>query len=358
MGINLDSLTNKLMKNINKGDMVLSPIGVWSALAIAGQTYPQTLKNLNVTEQESLYALDTYYSSAKESQELSYTNLAWANDPKLLENMTEIQSINVSSPIPTQTEADALVKDQTQGLIDKFPGDISGADSVFTNIISMILEWKEPFKVIPKDTSLNYWEVDNTMLSRGSQREAGFVGFTKDEEENLFGFFLKSSTSQGCYVISVVSVDDNPHKESALNIAHNIANNNQLLLTPEELLSENISQGNNFTISKQRGTNDSYAVDIPAWDIKSTHVLDNIFDISSDASLIQEAVAQYQVNGFKAAAVTTMIMRSAFLPKEIYHTELKFDKPFASVAMYDTPEWKKTPVFISWTETAVEPKEI
>lgn len=75
----------------------------------------------------------------------------------------------------------------------------------------------------------------------------------------------------------------------------------------------------------------------------------------SDAVCIQKAVASYDREGFKAAAVTGMMVRAAAAaPREtkVRQIDLRFDRPHAVVAVARGGAWEGIPLFSSWVSPA------
>lgn len=350
-------ITEKVLEDADDGNFVFSPFGIWAVFAMSNYTFDEVLENLGMGKEDAFSFLEEMTKNANNSDELSVANLIWAENSEWLSEIPKSDVISAESAIPSQEKADAIVEEFTKGLIDKYPGDLSGVILAFTNIITMILEWDKPFKVFANSDEMSFWKVDEVMRTDGSQDYNETVGFVRDSDSNLFAVFQKYS-SKDSKVISVVSTDSETRKESALRLAQDIVEGKIKPIAPMNLfVEEHVSSGDNFEISKVYKEKDSYSVKIPAWELDSTLLLNDLFVLPSDSSMIQKCVAKYQVEGFKAAAVTGMMMRSAMIMSESFHVDVKFDKPFTSAAVYSgNSEWAKIPAFISWTETAVEPK--
>jgi len=349
------TITEKILNNIPEGDYVISPIGIWAVFAMSGYTFKEVLKNLNLSKEDAFAMLEQYTEETADTDELMIKNLIWTQDSELVKNTPESEHVGVSSPIPSQEAADKIVEEFTKGLIKEFPGDLSAALTVFTNIITMVLEWKKHFTVVNND-DMKYWNVNEIMMDKGKQKDNGEVNFVYDDDRNLFAVFTKYS-KENCQVISVISTDKEIRKESAFKVLQDVVEGERKTIAAEDLFAEDITQRSNFSITKTRAENDSYSVQIPAWELDVTTDLNNLFLLPPNTSMIQKAVAKYQVSGFKAAAVTAMMTRSAMIMGESYDVCLDFDKPFASAAVYESENWSNIPAFISWTESAVEPKD-
>lgn len=351
-----ETILDKIIEKADNGDFVCSPVGVWAVFAMAGYTFEEALENLSMTQEEAFEKLEQYSESSQKTDELLLKNFIWAEKEDFIKNTPDSDYIE-KGKIPSQKEADEIVKEFTKGLIDKFPGDLSQAILVFTNIITMVFEWKKEFDVIKTpDSMMLQWLVDEVLYEEGKQDDNGEVMFTYDDDNNLYALFAKYS-GNGSYVISAVSTNDEISRDKTINVLYDVIEKKRKLLVAKQLFEQGITVGNNFEIKEFRqGVKDTYSVTIPAWEIESTLDLTNVFTMPGDTTMLQKAIAKYQVKGFKAAAVTAMLTRSAFIPPEkTYHVELQFDKPFASLAMYSSKEWKQTPAFVAWTEKAVEP---
>lgn len=351
-----DQITNKMLNKLEEApNFVFAPIGVWAVFAMSGYSLDASLKILDLDKDEALNLLEAYSQEAESTDELSMTNLVWAKNSNLILT-PESKHIETTCPVPSQEKANEIVNKLTEGLITEYPGDVDGADIVFTNILTMIFNWEQKFTPVPSPENFAFWKTDKVLLAKENQNESGDVGFVYDDDDNLFAVFSKYSQS-GSKVISIVSTDDEIRKESAFHTLQDIVEGKKRVMPSSHLYNESITKGSNFNIDMVKGPQDSYEVKIPAWSISTLIDLNDVFGLDGQSSLAQEAVAQYQTEGFKAAAVTSMMMRSMMPVNKKCHTSLQFDKPFASAAVYRGGHWNKIPAFLAWTGEAVEPNE-
>ncbi len=133
-------------------NVIVSPIGLTWSLAMAadgaaGETRARLLKALDLNEPEDAAAL---------AESMKDTGLRWANaafaDPglKLLPDYVERLNTVYGAPcfpLNDQSEADAWVSEQTEGLLDGLPasGSFQEAQLVLLNAVSMDAEWASPF---------------------------------------------------------------------------------------------------------------------------------------------------------------------------------------------------------------------
>lgn len=351
-----DQITNKMLNMLEEdSNFVLAPIGVWAVFAMSGYSVESSLKNIDMDKDEAFKLLETYSQQTENTDELTMANMIWAKNFNLI-LAPESKYIETTSPVPSQQKANEIVNKLTEGLITEYPGSVDGVDIAFTNVLTMIFNWAQKFTPVPTPENLPFWETDKVLSAKGNQYESGNVEFVYDDEDNLFAVFSKYSQGSS-KVISIVSTDDETRKDSAFQTLQDIVEGKKTVFPASYLYGGGITRGGNFSIDMVKSNQDYYDVKIPAWDIRTLTDLSSTFNLDGQTSLVQEAVAQYQTEGFKAAAATSMMMMSMMPIHKKYYTSLQFDKPFASAAVYRGRHWNNVPAFLSWTGKAVEPNE-
>lgn len=356
MAQNRTNITEKMLQSTPEGNFVLSPLGVWATLLISSYSIPEAMALINADEDKRAELFDKLSRTVEfcsDHEEISISNFAWANDKNLLPTYPNDTTADTRSPMPSKKDADALIAELTKGIITEHPSDLTDP-LIFTNVLSVFMEWTKPFKTY-SNTELDYWMVKDILSDFGTQGENGEVKYVQDEDGHYFGVFSKKSI-HNTIVSSVVSLDGEVRKESALRIANQISRGKANLI-PLWRNDAQIPQTDNFRTKMMITESPSYSIQIPAWEMRTSLDLGQSFELPPDLALVQESYAKYQVKGFEAVAVTAMMARAAMIMEKQLYTWLDFDKPFASAVHTPEGPLKGMPLFIAWTEEGVEPEE-
>ena len=356
---------------------VASPLGAWMLLAFLSekQKSPLLEKLLGTDTANAAAILEGLLKNIPEP--IAATVHGWVNPnaegryADLFARSRFAKEIEVKRP--SEEELNKWAKDNTKEIIEKFP---LVPDESFTGLFASALatdvKWMKPLTVdaAPEDSA---WGVDTVLFDDNENN------FSVVVNEELHTFIVHSNRSKDKLLVhSIIPVED-VAAEEVMRLANDIATGvinvrGKQNAEEAELLAEALEKG---TILKKVGeqvVDDPYTQFIlngwlPAWESE------NKFDLSSKdlgfgesinvgkneiLDAVQVTKAQYGAEGFKAAAITAvMVSRAAVVFKEkrkvpVY--EVGFNKPYAVVAVYDDfkSPWHKVPVFTGYIKEAVK----
>lgn len=268
----------------------------------------------------------------------------------------------VSESMPSQSELDQWAATHTDGMIEKFPLDItSDVFFVLANAIATRIKWDKNFDT--EDIS-NSWGVQN-LLHEDNLHQTYLID---DDRGRTFAVHVARGNS--IEVLSVIAEDPAvPHRD-VLKLAERLANHNIYPVhTPRE-------GSPLYDIRKRVGLDDTYEVWLPAWSTRGNIDLTKLeLHLDSavksallkggDLSAMQSVYAKYSAEGFEAAAVTgIMVMRSSVIiptNRDVLHYTIRFDHPYAVVARWEGYDrehvlWRGLPIFSGIVREAEEPE--
>ena len=271
-----------------------------------------------------------------------------------------------TGPVPSQAEADAWARDHTDGLIERFPVDISGMAAVLASALATRIKWLRPYDVTDAGELHSPWSArvaDALTLgdAHGYFTDVEGVG-TVAVHTALGGDSLQVTSVIGRRGVSF---------EAVLATAHDIARREATgSPTARRALSGMLlGEGEFWTITEERRPGaDGVRVVLPAWEASSSHDLNAdpglgfgavgralaaAVPAAPDVQARQAAVARYGRWGFVAAAVTAVAQRSAMVSSaRVRSATLRFGHPYAVVAVTRGRRrgdpWAGVPVFAAW----------
>ncbi len=284
-------------------------------------------------------------------------------------------------PIPSPAEADAWARENTRGLIDRFPLTLDPRTVlVLASALGTDVSWTVPFETTPA-TALgdSPWTVSTALRAPAghdvrivADDEAGDVAVHSAEANPVEGW------SDGLRVVSVIGAPD-VAPATVLAAAHRAALHG---VRAHSLFDLPLGDGHAWTITEEQapvrtesGRDEAYDAVLPAWTASSDHDLladaslgfdaagtavARLFGSALDVAARQVARAEYTRVGFRAAAVTAMAwMTSAPPPPRpgvLRTATVRFGRPYAVVAVARQPEgpWHGLPVFSAWVADAAE----
>jgi hypothetical protein len=295
---------------------------------------------------------------------------------RLLDYLRRLAAHTDSGPIPSQTEADAWAREHTLGLIERFP--LSVEPSVVLLLATAIaarVSWVLPFEVASADEALlpahPGFAGKPLLTGPGPMAWRGFI----DTDAGMLAGYTASSDG-GLYVTSAVGAAD-ADPAAVLDATQRLAIAVAAHEPPDSpsLFDLELGDGPAWRISEETttfsGSAERYEIFVPAWEATSDHRLGaDLGFAEAGAALIellppggyqvdarQSAMARYTREGFEAAAVSGLAVRtSASLPREgpVRTARLEFTRPHAVVAATAGEEgWDGLPVFTAWVTEAV-----
>ncbi|BBX73365.1 hypothetical protein MSHI_12710 [Mycobacterium shinjukuense] len=278
-----------------------------------------------------------------------------------------------TGPVPTQADADDWARTHSDGLIERFPVDVTGMTAVLASALATRIGWVRPYDVTDAAELNSPWSAQVTAALTLS----GADGYLTDVAELGTVAVHTAAATDALQVTSVIASKDAGF-EAVLAAAHDIARRAATGRTVRrrELSDMPLGDGEFWTITEDRRPGgDHIRVVLPAWHAASDH------DLTVDAGLgfgaagralamaasvppeiaaRQSALARYGRWGFEAAAVTAVALRSAMATsRRSRSATLRFGHPYAVVAVArgrrrDDP-WAGVPVFAAWVG---EPAEV
>lgn len=348
------------------GHSVSSPLGAWLLLALAAPLAKGPVRTdlediLGVDAKRARRALDQLLADPPgviRSAFAVWGVPAWPGDlPTAVE----------TGPVPTQAEADAWARERTDGMIGRFPVDVSEMMAVLATALATRIAWLRPYDVTGAAELRSPWSARVAEVLRGAD------GYLTDVA-GLGTVAVHSAVGGDSLQVTSVIARDDASPEAVLAAAHEIAWREVTgsTLRRRELSELPLGDGQFWSITEDRRPGaDQVRVVLPAWQASSNH------DLTSDAGLgfravgralaealpavpdiqaRQSAVARYNRWGFEAAAVTAVALRSAMMPTGLSRTAtLRFGHPYAVVAIVGRragrakrDPWAGVPVFAAW----------
>ncbi|GGU38694.1 hypothetical protein [Nocardioides albus] len=260
-------------------------------------------------------------------------------------------------PLPEQAGLDAWADEHTRGLITEFPLEIDPWTLlVFASALVVTPRWSEPLDD----------DGDGLLLLEG-----GFQAVVETEAAGPVAVACPPS-EDGISVYSVIA-------------ANGVAADDVWRAAEEVVRRVDAGEVQNRTFDPgDAGTGHAWTVrevtafgsapadrwrsHLPEWSAEDRHDLaaaPGVAEIAggvmaaietdTEAVCVQKAVASYDREGFKAAAVTGMMVRAATgAPREttVRQIDLRFDRPHAVVAVARGGAWEGIPLFDSWVTPA------
>ncbi len=351
------------------GHSVSSPLGAWLLLALAAPLAQGSVRNdlediLGVDVRRARRALDELLSDPPEVVRSALAVWGVPNWPGGLPAAVE------TGPVPTQAQADAWARDHTDGMIDRFPVDLSDMTAVLASALATRIAWLRPYDVTGAAELRSPWS------TRVAEVLSGADGYLTDVAGLGTVAVHTAVGSDSLQVTSVIARDDAP-SEAVLAAAHDIAWRQATGSTVRrrKLSDLPLGDGELWTITEDRRPGgDQVRVLLPAWKAMSNHELTAdpglgfgavgralAAALPEDAAgpgvqARQSAVARYNRWGFEAAAVTAVALRSAMMSSGLSRTAtLRFGHPYAVVAIVGRrpararrDPWTGVPAFAAW----------
>lgn len=344
---------------------VTSPLGAWLILALVaplsrGADRDELENILGVDAKQARRALDELLADPPDVVRAALAVWGVPNWPGPLPAAVE------TGQVPTQAQADRWARDRTDGLIERFPVDLSGMTSVLASALATRIAWLRPYEVDGAAALRSPWS------SRVGQALTldGADGYLTDVA-GLGTVAVHTAVGSGSLrVTSVIARQDAPSEE-VLAAAHDFARREatDAAVRRRDLSDLPLGDGEFWTIIEDRRPGgDQVRVVLPAWAASSDH------DLTADPGLgfgpagralaaltagpqdlqaRQSAVARYGQWGFEAAAITVLALRGAMTSTARSRTAtLRFGHPYAVVAVTGARRrrdpWAGVPVFAAW----------
>jgi len=367
---------------------ISSPLGAWMLLAqlAGGNSLMLNVEELDRIENCLGMPLPAAFDYTNEllrnvPAAIKAAGAAWIRETYQLDsagvewvvNTRHQESTVVNQHMATKGELDEWAKENTLGIIEKFPFEPDDETLfILANALATKISWRTPFEMA--DGSLIHsWDKKSVLHSKFWDHSKRFV---RDSKGELYGVLV--NTGDNIFVTAVIAENPDVSPERVLEVAEALARNDEDSITTE-LASGLPAEGNIFKIEDRESLNgDKYEAFIPAWSADSTHALSDMglpfleasHAISSNGDLVVDALqiakARYHRVGFEAAAITSMragALNSMMKQSPAKFVSLNFNHPFAVAASHRAPSlfgddtWRDLPVFTAWIVEAEEATE-
>ncbi len=266
-------------------------------------------------------------------------------------------------PVPSQEEADRWARENTLGLIDRFPIGMNPPPlCVLAGALAARISWTVPFDIADAAEFRSAWRGPVGTVLRTPLHAHRCAVVRHDGAGDLA---MHRAHANGMTVTSVIAAPDVPAAR-VLDAAHDAARGR---VHRYSLFDLPLGDGPSWTIEESEGEDrqESLSAVLPAWSASAVHGLtDPRLGFGHAAAALarlfgtdlweakQAAVARYHRRGFEAAAVTALAMPTSYRvprPGRQRQALLRFDRPYAVVAVATTHRpsvWDGLPVFSAW----------
>lgn len=376
----LDVFSEKFHKAFPEEHRIASPLGAWCLLAFVAandaNAKPEVIKNLGCSPAEAKTILTALLKEKPAVVSLAVNSwlapgaAGGEGFVKWSESVKDLHTANVG--IPQKEELNDWVSTESLGLIEDFPVSIDPDNfiALFATVIATDIKWDVPLDVITHKSMETAWGIEKCLIDR----KENVAHIHRDSMHGDFAVHCGTTGEKDLNVYSVIALSDNVSEADTMAVARSIATGHFKSVALSELP---LGESENGTLAIRElkyadKTDDVFTTVLPAW--KSSNTFDLLpVDLgfgqsverfvgsarNIDIDVKQVTVAEYNAVGFKAAALTyMMVSRSAAMPTGVkaLNAIITFNRPYAVVATVNTnnPAWNSVPVFDGWITEAVE----
>lgn len=276
----------------------------------------------------------------------------------------------IEKRIPEKAELDEWLAKNTHNILTEFPfTPDSNTDAIFASIIATDISWSVPFKSHPANEDWAAWKLEKVLYDGDNYHTHLY------EVDGKLYLVHSAYSKEAVTVKSVLPLQDATQAE-LLKAADDIATGFG------KIVDHRFSDGNNKVLTSgnfdvmfehvgmKTTTGDEdffFDVELPAWETTDKFDLKDPalgFAIAAELTgnqsfeACQVVKASFQLTGFKAAALTTMMVgrSAAFVPTErvpVYRA--KFNKPFSVFVVSDNKAFRHLPLFTGVISKGIEP---
>jgi len=265
-------------------------------------------------------------------------------------------------PLPSQADLDRWAATRTRGLITRFPLEVT-PETILLLASALVLTPRWLTALAADDDGLLLLDHDDGLQAIVATQAAGHVAVAKP------------FSAEGIDVISVIAAPEVRAPDVWAAVDEVVQQLDSGQLWNHDAPGRGLTDGHAWkVIDRTRSYVDADAPAegaqrwlsrLPAWSADATHDLlhaPGVAEITaaiaarlpedSDIRCVQAATAQYDENGFSAAAVTAMGFRATGMPhfvdRTVRQVEITFDRPHALVAIARGGPWEGVPLFHAW----------
>ena len=333
-------------------DTLISGFSAWSLLAAltVGATGPARSELQAVTGVEEAPVPNELWAAL---DDVAVGFGLWVrNDLRIREAFAAALPALTTGSIPADPVVlDRWVAAETKDMITELPSVISPEILlVLANVIALDVDWQLPFK-----PGAIWWAGEGPLLE-GLQRQEPIshaAAIVKDGDQSISRFVCRSTTGIDVHLVAGSKEDD---PAAVLRTALRSLDQD-VVITPATELSKGDDAGC-LRVEHVAGDEDRIRVELPSFSVRDEHELTDepalfgieaamdasdghFFEISPEPlaieKMVQLAFAQFNETGFRAAAVTMVVMPrgAAALPEgRCKQVSVVHDRPFGFVAVH------------------------
>ena len=281
--------------------------------------------------------------------------------------------------VPTQAEADAWADRVSLGMLPTFPSIDPSVAVLLASALATDVTWVEPFY---EEDARSLEGAFGSSITLGLRARKTHTQLLADTDAAGIVAVHAARAEHDLRVISVIGPPDASPGQmhlAALQVARLLAANDSEA-RPVDLWDLELGDGHAWTLTEEDSDGKRYRGDtqevrsmLAAWSVRSVHdlamapgVADAIAALArfladpSDligVSARQSAVAEFTRDGFRAAAITDLMLLGAGHPAppqdRFRRAEVRFNRPYAVLAIALGPRdrvssWAEVPVFSAW----------
>ena len=350
-----NTLTARWCTRLGADDFVLSGAGLWPLLALlasaadeqAGAELAAALgRPVDIAQQEALELIDVLRTGVSTTAALGL----WTREgTPLREEWSSGLPAGVVGTLTDQAALDQWASDETGGLIDKFPLQLTPATVlVLASALAARVKWRTPFEGYPRDRNWESAQPDQQQLSRTTY-DLGIAAVLDDTVTRVV------VEGDGDVDVHLLIGTQQPAEVLAVGLRE-LSGEAQVCLAAELE-----GDGPGLTVERVSSIDpdDMVCLALPSFEITAKHNLMEHVDLFGLRSLsesdtshlpllspvplfvsegVQDVLARFFAEGFEAAAVTAFgIAVGSAMPRERYEitlVDVTFDRPFGFIAVH------------------------
>jgi len=350
-----NSLTARWCTRLGAEDFVLSGAGLWPLLALLASAADESARAelaaalgrpADTAQQEALELIDVLRTGVSTTAALG---LWTRKDIPLREEWASGLPEGVVGTLTDQTALDQWASDETDGLIDKFPLELTpDILLVLASALAARVKWREPFEGYPRDRNWESAQPDQQQLSRTTYD----LGIAAVLDGTVARVVVEGD---GDVDVHLLIGEQQPADVLAVGLRE-LSGEAQV-----RLASDLDGDGPGLTVRRVPSSDpdDMVCLRLPSFEITAKHDLMKHLDLFGLRSLsesdtshlpllspiplsvsrgVQDVLARFFAEGFEAAAVTAFGMTLGSAPPqeryEITRVDVTFDRPFGFIAVH------------------------
>jgi hypothetical protein len=378
----------RLHATVGSRHHVASPLGAWLVLALAARTSTGPVR----AELDRILGMDAGAAAGIAGDLLATPHplvhaaaSAWrgpaGRDDRVAAWLAGLPAAVRTGDVDDQATLDRWASDETHGLIDRFPLQLTAATMlIVASALATKVSWRTAFETAPAERlgSGRTWQVPEVLRAEPATNAGHDAGIVRTATAGDVIVHVADADAEGAglRVVSVGAAPDVP-AGTVIDVANEIAGTvgrGKPLPDTRSLYDLPLGDAPLWMISEDRvpaGRTERHVAYLPAWTARSEHDLRPpelglaqaghalgvlLGEPRPAVEARQVALARYGRRGFEAAAVTAMMVFRGAATGKIGRrrtAELRFAHPYAAVAVATGGgPWAGLPVFSAWVAEA------